>query len=81
MSGAAIKTGFFVLSGVVLFFFVWIIIAKLDLFTSNSQYTIRFSVTDGITGLAKGSDVQVGGLSRGKVREIIPKIGDDGALL
>jgi ABC-type transporter Mla subunit MlaD len=81
MSGAAIKTGFFVLSGVVLFFFVWIVIAKLNLFTSNSKYTVRFSVTDGITGLAKGSDVQVGGLSRGKVSEIIPKIGDDGALL
>ena len=81
MQGAAIKTGFFVLSGVVLFFFVWVIIAKLDLFTSNNQYTIRFSVTDGIMGLAKGSDVQVGGLSRGKVDSIIPKLGEDGELV
>ncbi|NBX36785.1 MAG: hypothetical protein EBR10_06130 [Planctomycetes bacterium] len=81
MQGAAIKTGFFVLSGVVLFFFVWVIVAKLDLFTSNNQYTIRFSVTDGIMGLAKGSDVQVGGLSRGKVDSIIPKLGEDGELV
>ena len=81
MQGAAIKTGFFVLSGVVLFFFVWVVVAKLDLFTSNNQYTIRFSVTDGIMGLAKGSDVQVGGLSRGKVDSIIPKLGEDGELV
>ncbi len=81
MQGAAIKTGFFVLSGVVLFFFVWVVVAKLDLFTSNNQYMIRFSVTDGIMGLAKGSDVQVGGLSRGKVDSIIPKLGEDGELV
>jgi len=81
MQSASIKTGFFVLSGVVLFFFVWVIIAKLDLFKSSSQYTVRFSVTDGISGLAKGADVQVGGLSRGKVTSIIPKLGENGELL
>ncbi|MBM4008331.1 MAG: hypothetical protein FJ285_01920 [Planctomycetes bacterium] len=80
MQDSAIKTGFFLLSGVVLFFFAWIITAKLDLLNSNSQYTVRFSVNDGITGLAEGSDVQVGGLSRGHVEAIIPKVGADGVL-
>ncbi len=80
MNGPAIKTGFFLLSGIVLFAFVGITLAKLNLFEKSTPYVVLFNVSDGINGLSKGSSVQIGGLQRGRVDSIIPVIGDNGEL-
>jgi ABC-type transporter Mla subunit MlaD len=79
MSGSTIKAGFFVLSGIVLASFVAVVLAKTDFFQKRIPYTVRFPVSEGVAGLAPGSAVKIGGLQRGAVTEVTPKVGEDGA--
>lgn len=79
MSGSTIKAGFFVLSGIVLASFVTVVLAKTDFFQRRIPYTVRFTVSEGVAGLAPGSAVKVGGLQRGAVSDVTPKVGPDGA--
>ena len=81
MNGSGIKTGFFLFSGLLTFAFVAVTLAKLDLFTNRTPYVIGFTVSDGVLGLSKGSDVRVGGLARGQVDSIVPMMGADGQLI
>ncbi len=74
------KTGFFLLSGVVAFAAVGVTLAKLDLFSARVPYVIGFTVSDGVFGLAKGSDVRVGGLLRGQVASVEPILDSAGQL-
>ncbi len=80
MNGSAVKTGFFLLSGLVVFLFVAITLAKLDLFSDATPYVVQFQVSDGIGGLTPGTEVLVGGLQRGKVKSIAPVIDPQGQL-
>jgi ABC-type transporter Mla subunit MlaD len=79
MSGSTIKAGFFVLSGIVLATFVVIVLAKTDFLQRRTAYAVRFSVSEGVSGLAEGSAVKIGGLQRGAVTKVKPTIGDDGS--
>ena len=81
MNGPAIKTGFFLLSGIALFAFVGITLAKLNLFEKVTTYVVVFNVQDGISGLSEGSPVQIGGLPRGRVVAITTTLGDAGQLI
>jgi ABC-type transporter Mla subunit MlaD len=49
-------------------------------FEPRTHYFIRFSLSGGVGGLAEGSEVRVGGLKRGKVIAIIPRLRSDDAL-
>ncbi|MSR70186.1 MAG: hypothetical protein EXS17_07565 [Phycisphaerales bacterium] len=80
MNGSGIKTGFFLLSGLLAFVFVGVTLTKLDLFTNRTPYVVGFSISDGVLGLATGSDVRVGGLQRGQVSSIEPILNDEGQL-
>ena len=79
MSGSTIKAGFFVLSGIVLASFVTVVLAKTDFFQKRIPYTIRFTVSEGVSGLAPGSAVKIGGVQRGAVTEVTPQVGENGA--
>ena len=76
MNGPVIKSGFFLLSGIALFAFVGVTLAKLNLFEKVTPYVVVFNVEDGINGLSEGSAVQIGGLPRGRVVNIVPVIGE-----
>lgn len=67
-----IVAGLFVLAGVALAVATLVIIQQLTL-SARVPYRIEFTVEEGVAGLATGSDVQVGGLSRGKVVSVVPR--------
>jgi hypothetical protein len=67
--------GLFVLAGVALAVATLVIIQQLTL-SPRVPYQIEFTVEEGVGGLATGSDVQVGGLSRGKVAAVTPRYED-----
>ncbi len=81
MNGTGIKTGFFLLSGLLAFALVGVTLAKLDFFSDRVPYIIGFTVSDGVFGLNKGADVRVGGLSRGSVTSVEPVMGAEGQLV
>lgn len=60
--GLQSKLVFFLLSGIALFAFVGVTLAKLNLFEKVTPYVVVFNVEDGISGLSEGSAVQIGGL-------------------
>jgi len=63
--------GLFVLFAVGMGVAVFLTLEKIN-FTERVPYSIRFSVEDGVAGLAKGSAVRVGGLLQGEVIAIRP---------
>ncbi len=80
MNTPAIKTGFFLASGVLLVAAVGLVLAKLDMFAKMTSYTATFSIGDGVFGLAKGSEVRIGGLKRGAVTSVIPVLNTEGQM-
>jgi len=80
MNGPAIKTVFFLLSGVVLFALVALVLLKLDLFATRTPYVVSFHIQDGVNGLSQGAEVQVGGMARGRVTQINPVLSSSGEL-
>ncbi|MBM4111881.1 MAG: hypothetical protein FJ253_00655 [Phycisphaerae bacterium] len=70
----SVRAGAFVLTCLALAFAVWYALLRVDPFEKRNDFTIRFSLEDGVAGLAEGSDVQIGGLSRGRVTEVRPNI-------
>lgn len=79
-----LKAGLFTISAVVLGFITIVILngdAVNKLFGEYNRYSVRFSLLEGVGGLGVGSEVRVGGLSRGQVTEIsltgIDAKGDD----
>ena len=67
-----IRAGIFVLASVALGIAVFVILSGWDPFISRVPYKARFSVAQGIDGLASGSDVKIGGLLKGTVTGINP---------
>lgn len=71
--------GLFVLAGILLAAGTLVVIQRISL-AKQATYTVRFEVDEGVTGLAPGSPVLVGGLASGSVTSVVPKPGDDGQL-
>jgi ABC-type transporter Mla subunit MlaD len=71
--------GLFVLSGVLLAAVTLVVIQRFTL-AEQTDYTVRFSVDEGVAGLAPGSPVLVGGLARGTVTEVSPILDGEGRL-
>ena len=80
MNTPAVKTGFFLGSGLLCIAAIGLVLAKLDLFSDTTPYLIRFSLKDGILGLNKGSQVRIGGLTRGAVTDVVPVLDNQGQL-
>jgi len=70
----SVRAGAFVLTCMALGFAVIFSLMRTNLFVKRDAYQIRFTLKDGVAGLAPGSDVQIGGLSRGTVRKVTPDI-------
>ena len=68
-----IRAGAFILCGLALGIAVFIILSGWNPFQSRNSYTVRFTVEQGVDGLASGSDVKVGGLLKGMVTGISPQ--------
>jgi ABC-type transporter Mla subunit MlaD len=75
-----IRAGIFVGSTLVLLGAVSFILSKTD-FSGKSHYVIRFTTTEGVSGLNVGSDVRVGGMLAGKVEAVTPDFPKDGGPL
>ncbi|MSR29004.1 MAG: hypothetical protein EXS03_05440 [Phycisphaerales bacterium] len=80
MNIPALKTGFFLGSGILLIGAVGLVLAKLDVFAKTTPYTVSFAVRDGVLGLSKGSDVRIGGLVRGSVTSVVPVLDAGGQI-
>lgn len=70
----SVRAGVFVLTCIGLAAAVGFALMRSDIFSHRKPYVVRFSIEDGVAGLSEGSDVQVGGLSRGRVLAVEPKI-------
>ncbi len=68
-----VRAGAFILFGLALGISVFIILSGWNPFQSRKSYTVRFTVEQGVDGLASGSDVKVGGLLKGMVTGISPQ--------
>ena len=68
-----IRAGLFTISSLALAFAILVILngqAVSYLFGSYNNYTLEFTLDEGVAGLTTGSDVRIGGLNRGQVTEI-----------
>jgi len=70
----SVRAGAFVLTAIALAAAVGFVLLRSDPFRKRNEFQVRFSLEDGVAGLAQGSDVQVGGLTRGRVLEVTPSI-------
>ena len=68
-----VRAGAFILCGLALGITVFIILSGWNPFQSRNVYSVRFTVEQGVDGLASGSDVKVGGLLKGMVTGISPQ--------
>lgn len=72
-----VRAGIFVTVALLLAFGVIAVLSDSgQYFRPWARYGVRFSVSSGVTGLSKGSEVQVGGLRRGWVRDVEPAFTD-----
>ncbi len=70
----SVRAGAFLITCLALAFAVWYALLRANPFETRNQFIIRFTLEDGVAGLARGSAVQVGGLQRGRVLEVRPRI-------
>ena len=68
-----VRAGAFILCGLAIGISVFIILSGWNPFQVRKSYTVRFTVEQGVDGLAAGSDVKVGGLLKGMVTGISPQ--------
>lgn len=73
----SVRAGTFVLTCVALAAAVGYTLLRSSPFSHRNEFEVRFTLEDGVAGLAQGSDVQVGGLTRGRVLEVEPEIEPD----
>jgi ABC-type transporter Mla subunit MlaD len=67
-----VVAGLFVVAAAILFVVVIVVMSNIgDLFTPQSEYTVRFSILDGVEGLDDGAPVKIGGQRVGKVKKIV----------
>lgn len=70
----SVRAGAFLLTCLALAGAVGFTLLRANPFEKRNQFSIRFSLEDGVAGLARGSEVQVGGLPRGRVVQVRPNI-------
>ncbi|MBX3355470.1 MAG: hypothetical protein KF724_07200 [Phycisphaeraceae bacterium] len=70
----SVRAGVFVLTCLFLTGAVAWTLLRVDPFKPRTQFIVRFTLEDGVAGLARGSDVQVGGLNHGRVVEVYPDL-------
>jgi hypothetical protein len=68
-----VRAGLFVAVSLAIGAAVFLTLQKLS-FEERTKYQIRFTVAAGVAGLSPGSEVRIGGLKRGEVTAIIPKL-------
>ncbi len=77
-----VRAGIFVTSAIVLA--VMTIIVLTDAWKKVTQptdtYTVTFEISEGVKNLKKGSEVRVGGVQLGRVKEVAPRMSPDSVL-
>ncbi len=73
----AVRAGAFLITAVVAALVVIMTLSKSAVFTSKTNYVVRFGMDDGVAGLEVGSEVRVSGLKVGRVTEIEQDFGND----
>jgi ABC-type transporter Mla subunit MlaD len=76
----SIRAGIFVGASLLLLSAIAFVLSKTD-FSRKNEYMIRFTTTEGVSGLNVGSDVRVGGMLAGKVVAVMPDLPKDGEAL
>ena len=69
-----LRAGIFVSTILVLALAVGFVLLKVDLFKKYQTLVLQFDTTEGVSGLSRGSEVKVGGLTVGRVISITPVI-------
>lgn len=69
-----LRAGIFVSTILVLTLIVGFVLLKVDLFKKYQTLVLQFDTTEGVSGLSRGSEVKVGGLTVGRVISITPDI-------
>ena len=72
-----VRAGAFLITAVVAALVVILTLSKSAVFTSKTNYVVRFGMDDGVAGLEVGSEVRVSGLKVGRVTEIEQDFGND----
>lgn len=70
----SVRAGVFVLTCIGLALAVAWSLLRIDPFANRQEFVVRFTLEDGVAGLAQGSEVQIGGLTRGRVVSVKPSI-------
>tara|TARA_B100001059_G_scaffold119527_1_gene119775 strand:- start:2178 stop:3485 length:1308 start_codon:yes stop_codon:yes gene_type:complete len=68
--------GTFILSVLAVGIAVVIVLSGWNPFIQKNTYSVRFTVEEGISGLAEGSNVKIGGLNKGMVLTVEPVFND-----
>jgi hypothetical protein len=76
----SIRAGIFVGTSLLLLGAIAFVLSKTD-FSGKHEYVIRFTTTEGVSGLNVGSDVRVGGMLAGKVEAVSPDFPKEGGAL
>ena len=69
-----LRAGIFVSTILVLALAVGFVLLKVDLFKKYQTLVLQFDTTEGVSGLSRGSEVKVGGLTVGRVVSITPDV-------
>jgi len=69
-----LRAGIFVSTILVLALAVGFVLLKVDLFKKYQTLVLQFDTTEGVSGLSRGSEVKVGGLTVGRVMSITPDV-------
>ncbi len=69
-----LRAGIFVSTVLVLALAIGFILLKVDLFRQYQTLVLQFDTTEGVSGLSRGSEVKLGGLTVGRVTMISPQI-------
>ena len=72
-----VRAGAFLITAVVAALVVILTLSKSAVFTSKTNYVVRFGMDDGVAGLDIGSEVRVSGLKVGRVTAIEQDFGND----
>ena len=69
-----LRAGIFISTILVLALAVGFVLLKVDLFKKYQTFVLQFDTTEGVSGLSRGSEVKVGGLTVGRVMSITPDV-------
>jgi MlaD protein len=73
----SIRAGAFLVTSVIVALFVVVVLSKSSMFTRKNDYVVRFTMSEGVAGIAIGSEVRVSGLKVGRVTAITQRFDED----